>query len=63
MTVTAKRLTETDELFMNAYQAISELRNNLENLPQNKLAESRVLLNAATDSLINNLTGLREFDR
>lgn len=63
MTVTAKRLTNTDDLFMNAYQAISELTINLQSLPQNKQIESRTLLNAASDDLVNRLNGLREFDR
>lgn len=63
MTVTAKRLTETDELFMNAYQAISLLRNNLESLPQNKTPESRMILNNIMDGMMSNLIDLRDFDR
>ena len=63
MTVTAKRLTETDEKFMNAYQAVNQLILDLQNLPQNKTPESRVALNEAADDLTNRLHGLREFDR
>lgn len=63
MSVTTTRLNKTDELFMNAYQAISELRNNLESLPQNNALEARMLLNAAGDDLITRLNYLREFDR
>lgn len=63
MNVTTKRLTETDEKFMNAYQAISDLTVNLQSLPQNKQIESRTLLNVASDDLINRLNGLRDFDR
>lgn len=63
MNVTAKRLTETDELFMNAYQAISELTVNLQSLPQNKTPESRAALNEATDELTDRSHGLRGFDR
>lgn len=63
MTVTAKRLTETDELFMDAYQAICLLRNNLESLPQNKTPENRMNLNKIMDEMMSNLIGLRDFDR
>lgn len=63
MNVTAKRLTETDELFMDAYNSLNNLFINLQSLPQNKTPENRVNLIKATDDLIERLHGLREHDR
>lgn len=52
-----------DKEFNDAIHAINVLRDKLRKLKQNQTSENKALLEAGCNVTINNIQGLREFDR
>lgn len=63
MEVKAKRITEIDELYLDAQVAIAQLHALLRKKKQNEGVETLTLLDAAKNTIMINLNTFREFDR
>lgn len=63
MTNTPQQIADLDQLYIDAFQSIHQINATLGARPQNQGAESRVLLQAAFDTIITNLNAFRNFDK
>lgn len=63
MTVSTRKFTELDHLYVDAYQALHNIKAALAEMPQNQGIESKVALQAIADNCTKSLEAFREFDR